>query len=1108
MAINLLSVFSSKPSDIKKRAETGKNLLSSFKKGITNYGSDIVEAAKKDIKAIPEKLAAPAAFYGGLTAEPRSNLTPAEDKFGITKHPAFKFGRKVKDPVMFAANVALPGPGEAAYLPGAAGLLGSIRRESPTFKKATEMLRELVDDREFRTNLGKVAELIEKKGKNANRANLGKPGEYLHSLGESLFGKDEVANLTNTQLYNAVDLAFKDASTNPKLTGLIGLSAKNTRGALKRPVTNQTINDSPNLYFGGGKYDPQRVGTKGISLTSDPSIAKSFKSRFWADTGRNGSVTQFSIDPKARILKSDDIPADLVKSPHGRDGDYEKILDYARSEGYDAVDLSRFKDIKIWEKTPESEIRVFNPKVLKEREAYDATKDFEENVLGLPPKGVSTNDVARPVTGRVAELQKELAQSKTKSNQLLLPAKSSVLPELAQEEVISAAKNLKPSQKVNLLDYIRTPINVLRKIGLEKEGKLLEKKYDDYLQELPKELDKVTQWAKKAKDPGSSQRLFRYLDGQTTNSDGTPLTLSKEEQEVAVEIAGYLRGWADRLKLPKDKRIASYITHIFDEDFIQKEFDPEIAKLIQDRIPGSVYDPFLEQRLGALGFKEDAWQALDAYIKRGVRKANMDEALEPLSKAAQSLDLESYKYVQRLGEKVNLRPSEIDNLLDNLIKASPVGYKLGARPTLRVTRGIRQMVYRGTLGLNVGSAMRNLTQGVNTYAELGEKYTPVGYAKMVRALASKSKELEEVGVLSNNFIEDRSLNATKKFWQNADKGLFSLFEFAEKVNRGAAYYGAKARALDKGLSEEEAIQAGKDLVAKTQFRFGSVHTPVALQGDVVKFLTQFQSYNVKQAEYLLGKVKKREAAGLIRYTGASLLLVATFGQLFGMRPTDMIPFFGVATGETKLGQTPPIQAAMGAGKIAFGDEQAKTEGRKEITRAGIAMIPGGVQTKKTIEGLQATIGGGSKTTTGRNRFSIEPTPTNVARAAVFGPNNFQEAQDYFAQFNGGPSKDQRFYAELKLAAPEERARMIRAEVAKDPEIINKIEKMANDERLGTTDEEKRMRTLPVRDGTRAKKVQELLQNTNPSDRAVKLRDLVDKKVITEEVLDQLIELSQ
>lgn len=507
------------------------------------------------------------------------------------------------------------------------------------------------------------------------------------------------------------------------------------------------------------------------------------------------------------------------------------------------------------------------------------------------------------------------------------------------------------NQKVNVIDYLRTPQHVLEKIGLGDEAKLLKQKYDDYLRELPIEINKITEWSKRASEPGASQRIFQYLDGQ-------PIELHGEEKVVADEIKPYLKEWAVKLKLPSDNQITHYITHIFDKELIQKEFDPDLARLIEGRVPGSVYDPFLQKRLGALGYKQDAWAALDAYVKRGVRKYNMDVALEKLQKASMNLDIDSFKYVERLAARINMRPTELDNLIDNLIKSSPVGYKFGARPLSFLSKKIRQMVFRGTLGLNVGSALRNLTQGVNTFAELGTRYTLRGYSDLLKNMAKGSTELVDSGVLRDEFIQDRTLSATKKFWEKTDKGLFALFEAAEKINRGSAYYGMKAKMLDSGASEKDAVQAALGAVEKTQFRFGSVDTPVALQSDVAKLLLQFQSFNVKQAEFLAGKVTAKEWAGLVRYVLASIFMVATAGKLIGVNYSDFIPFSGIATGKTKIGVTPPVNLiseilkALTNAPDKYGKPQTFGQKLQNIGSAAIPFFPAGSQIKKTYQSIQ------------------------------------------------------------------------------------------------------------------------------------------------------------
>ncbi len=573
-----------------------------------------------------------------------------------------------------------------------------------------------------------------------------------------------------------------------------------------------------------------------------------------------------------------------------------------------------------------------------------------------------------------------------------------VVPDAVDEAVIHGSYPL--NRKVGILDYLRTPERVLQKIGLGNEAKALREADHAYKQQLPKEIDRITKWFDEVgRSKDASERIFRYLDGQP----GAKRLLQGNELRVAGEIKEYLSSWADRLKLPPEQRISNYITHIFDDAFISKEFDPDLEKLIADKVPGSVYDPFTQKRLGKRGYKQDAFVALDAYVKRATRKANFDPALEKLSYASQGLDKSGYDFVKHYGDRINMRPTMIDNLLDNMIKQSPVGYKLGNRPTARLSRGIRQATYRASLGLNIGSAVRNLTQGINTFAELGTRGTIDGYGRALHAIATRSTELQDVGVLDNSFVEDRTISAAKKLLQKADKGLFAFFEAAEKINRGAAYFGAKDAALRAGKSEAEAIQAGIDTARKTQFTFGRVDTPVALQDDLTKLVTQFQSYNVKQAEYLGEMVKNKEFAKLLRFTMASAAVFLTVGRALGYKPQDMLP-------SAQVGGTAPFQVPGTVGKAIATTATAKdtnqsTRGQKIVrawmnvgNKVGSSVVPGFVQGKKTVTGVNA-VNRGEVKQYGKPTMTIPKTPQNYATGALLGPYALHGAPKN--QSNGG-----------------------------------------------------------------------------------------------------------
>jgi len=537
--------------------------------------------------------------------------------------------------------------------------------------------------------------------------------------------------------------------------------------------------------------------------------------------------------------------------------------------------------------------------------------------------------------------------------------------------------------KVNMLDYVRTPENVLKKIGLSKQFEVVRRGYDGYLKELPKNIDKITEWSKRVpKESGA--RLFKYLDGQA-------IDLTPKELKVAGEIKVWLAEWADRLGLPQDNRIANYITHLFDDQLIKKEFDEDLAKIIAEKVPGSVYNPFLQKRLGAKGYREDVWASLDAYVKRGTRKVHMDPALQVLQDASVGLEESQWNYVKRFSDRVNMRPTEIDNIVDNGIK-SIIGYRAGQRPVATITGGLRRATYRGMLGLNVGSALRNLSQGVNTYAKLGEKYTTIGYAKLFSP--ANLTELKEEAVLTSQFVQDRSISAVKTAMQKADKGLFAFFETAEKINRGAAYFGAKAKGLASGMSEKQAIEYGKKIVRETQFAFGSIDTPVGMSSDLVKTLTQFQTFTTKQIEFLAGMAKNKEYAGLIRYALAGVAFVYTVGQAFGMEKKDLVPILRLGIPPSLKLPYELIRAGIDAPN-KYGQARDAQEKATDVAKTLPGYIPAGIQAKKTIQGLQAVQEGGSYDKAGNLQFIQGQSPAQKLQSILFGKYSSKEAQKYF-----------------------------------------------------------------------------------------------------------------
>lgn len=589
----------------------------------------------------------------------------------------------------------------------------------------------------------------------------------------------------------------------------------------------------------------------------------------------------------------------------------------------------------------------------------------------------------------------ELAQQAVKQAEILTPSVDNLpsLPKIKTESgiVSKGLDDVIPKSKTTFVDYFRTPDRVLEKLGFGKQMQKLRVSHENYLKDFQANVNQISNWRSQLPKE-SSVNIFKYLDGQKV------APLSPDELRVATEIKQYLANWADTLGLPQEKRVSNYITRIFDDK--SGTIDKDLAKILSEKLPGGIFNPYEMARTGGKGYVEDVWKALDAYASKATRKLNLDEAIGDF-KAGNSLADVDFDYVKKFLDGINFRPSKIDTLLDNTIESvlskfgktgEKVSNKLGNRPSQKILSPLRSMGYRGTLGLNIGSALKNMSQGVNTIATIGEKNAIKGYTAMLRK--SNLKELIDEGVLNYGFIEDTLKQS--KIGAKIDKGLFAFFEGAEKINRGAAYFGGKAKALSEGKTTAEAIEYGKEIARKTQFQFGELDTPLFLRSQLAKTVFQLQSFTVKQVEFLTEMaMKDKNFAGLLKYAVYGVAFQQTLGQLFGMEMKDLIP--GV-----RLGSGLVLKPIVETGKAIFdapdkyGADRTLETKAKDIGTSLLPLIPASSQAKKTIGGIQLISEGESTTDTGKVRFEAPKDLSGQVRAILFGKYNTEEGQKYIS----------------------------------------------------------------------------------------------------------------
>jgi hypothetical protein len=586
-------------------------------------------------------------------------------------------------------------------------------------------------------------------------------------------------------------------------------------------------------------------------------------------------------------------------------------------------------------------------------------------------------------------------------------------------------------QKIGILDRIfRSPVALMKRLGLHKNYIELKKANLAMNREAVEIHGRIRKW-KNSLPKESSRRIFDFLDGEKVE-------LTQEETAMATQIREKLNSWADRLGLEQNERITNYITHVF-----PREADSGIPEGIEvmlrkSGVPGQVYNPFLLERTGAEGYIKDVWLALEIYEKRANRKVHMDPPLANLKEASEKLLKENSQkeFVEDYAAMINMRPTKIDKGVDIQIQ-KVFGNLFGSRPTRGATLFLRKMVAGAKIAGSPVTFTKNLTQGVNTYSELGATYTVVGYTRLFEQGAGQ--ELKENGVLLDSFIQDQTYSAVKQWAERYDKVLYANMNASEFVNRGAAYFGAKEKylagkvkpkdvkkALNKDVqkgyevTEQDAIDYGKFVAEATQFTFGALDTPVGLQSDIAKTLFQFQTFTVKQMERIgeqavstakpfldikktgdiketMKQIKDSEWDKFARYLFASSLLFTYIGRIFGMGLKDVFPFI-------KFGYPPIWQFVKDIwdeglmGEDEYGNELDTEERLSAVGKSLFTnIVPMGASIKRGYEGIQAVSEGKDRTASGKVKHLIEQTPTNYARAALFGKYNLSESQEYYKE---------------------------------------------------------------------------------------------------------------
>ncbi len=416
----------------------------------------------------------------------------------------------------------------------------------------------------------------------------------------------------------------------------------------------------------------------------------------------------------------------------------------------------------------------------------------------------------------------------------------------------------------------------------------------------------------------------------------------------------YLDNLADRLRLKKGDKLSNYFPHFWDmspEQAAKLRKLPDIAPEVLESVAPKIAFKNLLKREGAKGYKLDAVEALEAYTLGAMRKIYVEPTLKAAVRSSKLLSTSERKYLNSLIQRLkgtstfsDKWTAEILNKVkQSITDVTGIGFNPSFRPATTTSLTITRQFYRGLLGMNFGSAMKNATQSVNTVGKTGIMSTMWGAMKMLtrkgriragKAGATETFSLEQLMEKSGH----RGLVA------KMDSVLFAPFQFVERMNRGIAFHAGMSMGLKRGMNLEKATMLGLETSRETQFIYGALGRAPMFQTPIGRLMGQFMTFPIKQTEFIANSSK----SDFMRFVLISGWTAGVFEESLGINPENFLGFGFFPPGFTiSKGLTPGGQMAVAlAGSLknsVEGNKVAAERSFSEFLDVAANMIPGKLQ---------------------------------------------------------------------------------------------------------------------------------------------------------------------
>ena len=342
---------------------------------------------------------------------------------------------------------------------------------------------------------------------------------------------------------------------------------------------------------------------------------------------------------------------------------------------------------------------------------------------------------------------------------------------------------------------------------------------------------------------------------------------------------------------------------------------------------------YAQHRKGVQGYEQNVFLATQMYFNQIARYVALDpfkrDAISTYNRLFGSFTdnavikrSRNAKYIYEYINDMNGVPNGVEMWMNDMLHNMGLGQEVAnGRPGLWLEHMFTYPFTIAKLGiLNMSSALLNLTQLFNLYGAMGEKVlSGAGYERLLKkgfvdarkAITNKNSQLGQLVWKDLGLEAQIGIDVAGGYSKTEVSGLASLtgrlsklaggsmylFRLSDTYTRAVTLLTAYNKALDEGMTKQEAIEYAKEINDKVNFDYSTADSPGIFRafGPLSKVLLQFKKYPVKQIELFMDIFNDGRAAGLNRKQSALRLMkyTAPYMAFSGMMG---IPFISLAGG--------------------------------------------------------------------------------------------------------------------------------------------------------------------------------------------------------------------